>query len=409
MTKKTINYSKEDALFASQSLVHLPGISIIHYTNHNHQPQTLIAHNPKQIIHQTHAMETAAIVNAIKSSPSSYWVIATSYDWGCAQLGLSRPNAMAFFIEYDDVTIVDHQSETATVFGRPHPTTNLKPLHSLDIDLTPLWTRDEFIHAVQTAKSCITEGDIYQLNLSYPATVQGSSSIRDIYASITSQNLPRHGGFVSTDQWTIASASPEEFFYMNGAHIRTRPIKGTVGRHSDPVDDQLAKSMLQQSTKDHAELVMITDLMRNDLGQLAVPGSVRVDDLCELVPFPYVYHLVSTISATLPPHTCPMDAFMAMVPGGSITGCPKPSACKHIQAIENVPRHFYTGHLGFISNKGEASFNVGIRTCYQSANGPIMTHSGCGITIDSNPHDEYQESLDKLRFLTSNCPIHVTT
>ena len=89
---------------------------------------------------------------------------------------------------------------------------------------------------------------------------------------------------------------------MNGAHIRTRPIKGTVGRHSDPVDDQLAKSMLQQSTKDHAELVMITDLMRNDLGQLAVPGSVRVDDLCELVPFPYVYHLHPPFQPIATPH-----------------------------------------------------------------------------------------------------------
>ena len=99
-----------------------------------------------------------------------------------------------------------------------------------------------------------------------------------------------------------------------------------------------------------------------------------------------------------------------MAPGGSITGCPKRSACQYINSIESFPRDFYTGHIGFISNSGEASFNVAIRTCYQKANGPIITHSGCGITIDSDPIHEYQESIDKLRFLTvTNTPLKCKT
>ena len=119
-----------------------------------------------------------------------------------------------------------------------------------------------------------------------------------------------------------------------------------------------------------------------------------------------MYHLISTISAQLTPSYTALDALKMLAPGGSITGCQKISACDVIQCIENHPRNFYTGHIGFMSSSGDAAFNVAIRTRYQQNNAPILTHSGCGITIDSDPDQEYQESIDKLRFLTDYVLTH---
>ena len=125
-----------------------------------------------------------------------------------------------------------------------------------------------------------------------------------------------------------------------------------------------------------------------------------MDELCQIHGFDYVYHLVSTITAKLKPELSAYDALRLLAPGGSITGCPKISACKAIQSIEDFPRQFYTGHMGFVSSTGDAAFNVAIRTCYQEGDAPILAHTGCGITIDSDANQEFQESVDKLRFVT---------
>ena len=258
----------------------------------------------------------------------------------------------------------------------------------------------------QKLQAAIKEGDIYQINLSYPGTVETAQSISDIYRYIHSKNTPRHGALIKSEHWGIASASPEELFFLKKGRIRTQPIKGTIGRHRDPLKDLKAQKELKHSAKDHAELVMITDLMRNDLSQFAKTGSVKTTSLCELIEFPYVYHLVSKVEADVANDTSALDILKQLAPGGSITGCPKKSACEYIANIESTPREFYTGHIGFITSHGEASFNVAIRTCYQINESPITTHAGCGITIDSDHQKEYQESLDKLKFLTDNIGVH---
>ncbi len=387
------------------------GLSIIHYSNHLNQKCVFIGLNPTQIVQCNTNQESDNISPTIQDSLQNddcVWVAATSYEWGCNQLErLNFPNPTALFIQYHHGFWVNLDTNITTPFGTP--TLNLTQPTIIpknpSISLSPKWSKDDFSKAIKAAQSAIKEGDIYQINLSYPSEVESSHPLTDLYHIITSHHTPPYSAFVSTPDCTIASFSPEEFFTLHNGTLRTRPIKGTIGRHSDPDKDQLAYDTLKHSSKDHAELIMITDLLRNDLSQCAVTGTVTVEELCKIHSFDYVYHLVSTITAKLQPSLSPFDAFKRLAPGGSITGCPKYSACHHIHSIEDTPRQFYTGHIGFMTSSGNAVFNVAIRTCYQLNNGPILTHSGCGITIDSAPDQEYQESLDKLRFITD----YVTT
>ncbi len=385
-----MKFAKNLPLTDTPSPLYLNGTSIINYTNQYNEPYQLVATDPKKVLitkNQTDFNKIKPIINASLES-NKLWVAATSYEWGVAQLGLNTAHAHAIFIEYD-------QFEFKPAIPYERLSTPLPPLQ-----LAPQWTHRQFQAAVDQAKSAIKEGDIYQINLSYPSHVLGDISIESIYDAIFKHQMPPHGAFINTDFCKIASCSPEEFFYFKDGHIRSRPIKGTIGRHSDPIKDQLAFEHLKSSKKDFAELTMITDLMRNDLSMCAKQGSVNTPTLCDIVPFNYVYHLMSTVEAETKPSLTPLEILSQLAPGGSITGCPKHSACQMIEMIEAAPRHFYTGHIGFMHGTQEAAFNVAIRSCYQYPSSPIITHSGCGITIDSIPELEYQESLDKLRFIT---------
>jgi len=365
------------------------GTSIIHYKNDNGTPMQLAATQPTKMLVTTKQDEFDQIKPIIYKSikAGKLWVIATSYEWGLSQLGLPARHSNALFLEYD--------SYSESILTNPPKKQQIKP-----INLQPDWHKKEFSDAIINAKKAIKEGDIYQINLSYPSTVETDHSIESLYLNQFLPQAPNHGAFISTDFCKIASCSPEEFFYFKNGTIRTQPIKGTIGRHTDPLKDKKAYDQLKNSDKDFAELTMITDLMRNDLSICALQNTVETTSLCEIVPFHYVYHLISTITAKTKPELTPLDLLMQLSPGGSITGCPKRSACNIITQLENGPRHFYTGHIGFIKGLDEAAFNVAIRTCYQYKNNRIKTHSGCGITIESDPKDEYQESIDKLRFLT---------
>lgn len=402
MTKKNIKFSKLQFIQLLNAVSKTNGSSVVHYTDEHHHPHTLIAQFPNQTIHQTLAQhDPTTIIKQSLNQPNTIWVIATSYEWGCHQLGLTTPHTNAIFIEYQDYLIFNHATDMLTQVGDPDVSCSLHDhpvLNNIHLDLS--WQESDFSNAISSAQTAIREGDIYQINLSYPATVKTPHSLQDLYHHMHMANTPLHGALIQTKEWGIASASPEELFYLKNGRIRTRPIKGTIGRHHDPIQDKHARNSLKSSKKDHAELVMITDLMRNDLSQFSKTGSVTTTKLCDLVEFPYVYHLVSTVEARVSDDISPLDMLKQLAPGGSITGCPKRSACQIISQIEPGHREFYTGHIGFISSSGEASFNVAIRTCYQQHEGPIITHAGCGITIDSNPTKEYQESLDKFRFLT---------
>lgn len=192
----------------------------------------------------------------------------------------------------------------------------------------------------------------------------------------------------------VLCSSPETFLRISGRRIETRPIKGTRPRFSDPDLDRHSAYELQTSPKEIAELVMITDLLRNDLGQVCEFGSVEVASMLALEQFEQVHHLVSTVVGTLREDVGPVDALAACFPGGSITGAPKRRACEIIRELESVPRGLYCGAIGYFGFNGECQFNIAIRTAVH-CDGTLRFHSGAGIVADSSPEAEFQETLHK--------------
>jgi anthranilate/para-aminobenzoate synthase component I len=192
----------------------------------------------------------------------------------------------------------------------------------------------------------------------------------------------------------VLSSSPETFLRMSGNGIETRPIKGTRPRFTHPAADLQSAYELQTSPKEIAELVMITDLLRNDLGQVCEFGSVSVDEMLQLETLEQVHHLVSTVRGRMRPEIDAIEALSACFPGGSITGAPKRRAREIIQELEGSPRGLYCGAIGYFGYDGESQFNIAIRTMVRE-NGRLKFHAGAGIVADSDPGKEYEETLHK--------------
>jgi para-aminobenzoate synthetase component 1 len=200
--------------------------------------------------------------------------------------------------------------------------------------------------------------------------------------------------FLDCGEFQIASSSPEQFLQMSGAHIQTRPIKGTRPRSADPTRDAQLAYELQTSAKENAELVMITDLLRNDLGKVCEFGSVQVPDLARLERFAQVQHLVSTVEGRLRPDVTHFAALASCFPGGSITGAPKFRAMEIIDELEPVSRGPYTGALGYLGFNRESQLSIIIRAAV-CMDGLAHFNVGAGIVADSDPAAEYEETLAK--------------
>jgi anthranilate/para-aminobenzoate synthase component I len=182
---------------------------------------------------------------------------------------------------------------------------------------------------------------------------------------------------------------------MDGRQILTRPIKGTRPRGRDAAGDAAAASELRASPKERAELVMITDLERNDLGQVCDYGTVQARELLKLEPYAQVHHMVSTVAGRLRPGVDHIDALRACFPGGSVTGAPKKRARQIIAELEPEPRGLYTGAIGCFRYDGSSTFNIAIRTALLEPDGRAHFHAGAGIVADSHPPQEWAETLWK--------------
>jgi aminodeoxychorismate synthase component I len=272
-----------------------------------------------------------------------------------------------------------------------------KPATAPRLKFTPGVTSADFIRMVQRAQEYITAGDIYQVNLSYPwqAPWPQDADALALYLKLRAVSPAPHAAFMQLSGTTVLSASPELFLRMQGSRIATRPIKGTRPRFADdPARDAAAVRELTTSAKERAELLMITDLERNDLGQVCEFGSVAVPELWRVESFAQVFHLVSTVTGTLRPHVDHVDAFRACFPGGSITGAPKKRASEIITELEPHARGLYTGAIGWFGFDGRSQWNIAIRTAVQKDN-QITFHVGSGIVADSIPQHEYEETLHK--------------
>jgi para-aminobenzoate synthetase component I len=251
--------------------------------------------------------------------------------------------------------------------------------------------RAEWVERVERVREYLAAGDIYQVNLTHTFSAPWTADPAGFYPRLCSASPAPYACYLQLGDTAVLSASPECFLQIEGRRIITRPIKGTRPRGGD---DAAAVRELQESPKERAELVMITDLERNDLGQVCEYGSVQVTGLCQLVSFPQVHHLVSTVEGRLRTGVSAIQAVRACFPGGSITGAPKKRAREIITELEPVPRGIYTGALGFFGCDGRAVFNIAIRTLV--VRGGTATYGvGAGIVADSDPALEYEETLHK--------------
>jgi anthranilate/para-aminobenzoate synthase component I len=285
-------------------------------------------------------------------------------------------------------------------------------------------SRDDFISKVERAQKYIHAGDIYQVNLSQRLTVKlqrwgerprepfmekdgyspaaaredarptRKSSGWEFFEKLSAVSPAPFSAFLDCGEFEIASSSPEQFLRLSGSQIVTRPIKGTRPRAADPTRDAQLAYKLQTSAKELAELVMITDLLRNDLGKVCEYGSVQVPELATLEKFAQVQHLVSTVEGRLRKDVTHFAAFASCFPGGSITGAPKFRAMEIIDELEPISRGPYCGAIGYLGFNRESQLNIAIRTAI-CASGKIHFNVGAGIVADSIPEMEYAETLAK--------------
>ncbi len=258
------------------------------------------------------------------------------------------------------------------------------------------FTREEFITAVQKAKDYIRTGDIYQVNLAQRLCIPTRACGWELFEQLFAVSPAPFSAYFDFGDWQLVSSSPESFLKMSGEAVQTRPIKGTRPRSTDPIRDAQFSYELQTSAKEQAELVMITDLLRNDLGRICEFGSVQVPDLMRLEKYPQVQHLVSTVDGRLQEDLTHVIALMKCFPGGSITGAPKIRAMEIIDELEPVTRGPYTGSHGFLGFNRESHLSISIRSALVA---PEVTsfHAGAGIVADSDPEMEYEETLAKAR------------
>ena len=263
-------------------------------------------------------------------------------------------------------------------------------------DVISNFTRTNFLAAVERTQRYIRSGDIYQVNLSQRLTAQCGFSGWELFEKLSAVSPAPFSAFLDCSEFQIASSSPEQFLRLSGSHIQTRPIKGTRPRDADPTRDAQLAYELQTSAKELAELVMITDLLRNDLGKVCEYGSVQVPELAKLEKFAQVQHLVSTVEGQLRKDVTHFAAFASCFPGGSITGAPKFRAMEIIDELEPISRGPYCGSIGYLGFNRESQLNIAIRTAI-CRDGVAHFNVGAGIVADSDPAAEYAETLAKAR------------
>ena len=262
--------------------------------------------------------------------------------------------------------------------------------------LTSHMTSQQYIHVVQRAKDYIASGDIYQVNLSQKFSGPCHENPYKLFQGLIRQYPAPHASFFRTGLFSLVSLSPERLMKIEDKKVLTSPIKGTRRRGRTPAEDEKLKEELNKSPKDNAELLMIVDLERNDLGKVCEYESIRVRTQKRIETHPSVFHMVADIEGTLQKDVNHLDCLRALFPGGSITGAPKLRAMEIIEELEPTRRSFYTGALGFMGFNQYSDFSILIRTLI-CQNSILSFQVGGAIVSDSVPELEYEETLDKGR------------
>ena len=352
------------------------------------------------------------------------WVGWLGYELGAQTVGAAVHEsrfADAALLEIDRMITFDHAAGTVTLLARSHTIDDAEswfaevrnaletepvPMHPArpGASAAPIWRHspEEYAALIGQCLAAIHNGDAYQLCLTNEIRVPGVWQPVDSYLQLRAGSPSHHGGLLRFGDVALLSASPEQFLHVQpGGGLRSKPIKGTRARASDPVEDERLKLELRRSDKERAENLMIVDLMRNDLGRIAELGSVVVSSLLAVESYPHVHQLVSTIDARLPPGVTAVDALESCFPAGSMTGVPKRSAMTILDSLERGARGIYSGAFGYLGRGGAADLAIVIRSIVLDSEGASIGTGG-GITALSDPSDEIEETRIKAAALLAS-------
>jgi para-aminobenzoate synthetase component 1 len=305
---------------------------------------------------------------------------------------------------YQWAIVVDHKLSKACIVGQNIAQAwdwldKQTAVQDAEFSLTGAWqsnmTEQSYGTRFNNVQEYLLSGDCYQINLAQRFNAPYTGSEWQAYLRLESANQAPFSAFIRMPESSILSISPERFLELKERVIETKPIKGTRPRSLDAAQDKANAYDLQTAEKDQAENLMIVDLLRNDIGRVASPGSVHVPKLFDIESFPAVHHLVSTIRADLDKQYSPADLLRACFPGGSITGAPKVRAMQIIEELEPHRRSAYCGSIGYISRHSRMDTSITIRTLV-AEKGNLYAWAGGGVVADSECAAEYQETLDKL-------------
>lgn len=322
------------------------------------------------------------------------------------------PFPVAFWYEPETFAVLDHQAQQLSLVAtHPQQLENMEeaiaqvcsePLPELLADhLTFASNQAAYEAAVRRAKTYIRAGDIFQANLSLRFSTQTLADSWAIYRQLHAINPSPFANYWRTPWGAVISCSPERLVSLQGDRAETRPIAGTRPRGKTAEQDQTLAQELLSNRKERAEHIMLVDLERNDLGRVCQWGTVQVDELMTLEPYSHVMHLVSNIVGRLASNKTAIDLIRATFPGGTITGCPKVRCMEIIEALEPMRRSLFYGSCGYLDWRGNLDLNILIRTLlWTSSDVPHQPHTvwgqvGAGIVADSQPTQEWQESLQK--------------
>jgi para-aminobenzoate synthetase component 1 len=272
----------------------------------------------------------------------------------------------------------------------------ITPLQGVGREVGSTFDRPAYEQAVEHVREHILDGDVYQVNLAQRFEVTYSGRPEALHAALSKRFPAPFGALLRTPDTAVISSSPELFLRKRGSLVESRPIKGTRPRDADPQRDAALRAALEASDKERAELAMIVDLVRNDLGRTAQIGSVQVDQPFQTDAWSTVFHRVATVRADIAPGVSTQQVVQAAFPPASVTGTPKIRAMEVIESLEPVRRHVYTGAIGWIGADGDVDLSVAIRIA-TLVRGRLLVPVGSGITLASDPASEYEETLHKAR------------
>ena len=384
---------------------------------------SILATDPTDIVEADDFDALAARLSADRPRWDNAWFGFATYELAATleqvPIGLPPPVAAPglAFVRYRCVLVFDHRLRhvdlyanppsraTAAPAAEPRPASAAEPAPDRAISAGTSLDRAAHRRSVERILGSIRAGDLYQANLTRkisgalePTDTTGHPGL-GLFLELARANPAPYSAYLRHGGLAVISSSPERFLKMEAdGTAESRPIKGTIRRETDERRDSAARRRLESSEKDRAENLMIVDLVRNDLGRIAVPGSVTAADRMRLESFATVHHLVSTIRAIRRPEVEPIDVVRACFPPGSMTGAPKIAAMRICTALEGVARGIYSGTLGWFGGDGSADLSVVIRTIV-IRDDDFELGVGGGIVADSDPDHEWQETISKARAL----------